>query len=554
MSITRNTLRSVRTENSEEFSKQVPYDRFLADYVEPLSVVFRSLIQNPALRQAMEGTFEQFSQVDLPSFLHDHTVSPQDFQYASQLVSFQKKLPLSSAATLKAALVEAIRCELDCSNMNVVLSSLVGGEHFCVLPHHALELNTLLYEVSYEISKMLGDVPTFDELNFEFGPGACINVPKAGATTANKLNVARPTCSKSLLKHVPRLAEQMPHLAPLLDRIECVPARLDFVPKNSKIDRPIAVEPWLNTMFQKAIGERLSYDLRRFAHIDIRDQTLNKRAAKYGSLTGEYATIDLSSASDTICYELCRQVLPDEWFELLCSARSSEMTFRGITVPCAKFSSMGNGFTFPLQTMIFHAIGRVACKRVGLGHSVLHTTYGDDIIVPTGAFGEMITCLQLLGFRPNSNKSFGSGRFRESCGGDFVDGIDTRPVYAKDFAPYRLLFRLYNRYSCPVIRRAVMSLIPPRIRIYGPPLYGDGHLHQYGYIGPRPFSSIGWCGHTFRTYSEQCKSDVVDLGLRPLDYVLPIYEISRGLPDRQTKYHNGRACLDRPKRDRKSVV
>lgn len=528
-----------------QFGFEAQPGQFMASYVEPLTELFRSRIMHTDLRNAMCGSYDDFSTVDIHRFLQgDAACSPSDFKLASQMVSLQKKLPISSVQTLKAALKEAIRCEVDCREMNLVLASLTQQSHLCVLPSVALQLNPLIYEVSQEVSRILGDVPSWSELNYEFGPGACIGMPKAKANTANKLNIAHPTCSKSMHPVRDLFAAELPHLAESIRRCEPAPAKLDFVPKNRKTDRPIAVEPWLNVMVQKAIGAAITDRLRSIG-VDVKDQSRNQRVAKYGSENGEYCTIDLSSASDTICSELIRLTFPEEWLEKLDIARSPELTFRGHVVPIAKYSSMGNGFTFPLQTLLFHAIGRVSLKRTGAS-SYLHSTYGDDIVIHKGAFTEMIANLRLLGFRPNEEKSFSTGRFRESCGGDYVDGENVRPVYAQDFKPFSLLFRLYNSYSDPYIKRFCLAFIPNELRIYGPPLYGDGHLHQYGFVGKRKNTHIGWCGHIFETFSEDCWADVIDLGLRPLDYVLPLYQIDQGLPSRQTEYRKGRAVLDRP--------
>lgn len=199
--------------------------------------------------------------------------------------------------------------------------------------------------------------------------------------------------------------------------------RVVCVPKNFKTHRTIAAEPAGNLPFQLAIDSYLKRRLRRFG-CDLRDQNRNKDLAKSASLNKCHATIDLSMASDTISYELVRGLLPDSWFKLLTALRSPcyKGTFgRGVY---AKFSSMGNGYTFSLETLLFLA----ACKAVG---SETCSVYGDDIIIETELADELLKLLRFMGFKPNEDKTFLTGDFRESCGGDYLNGIDVRPFFVK---------------------------------------------------------------------------------------------------------------------------
>jgi hypothetical protein len=49
--------------------------------------------------------------------------------------------------------------------------------------------------------------------------------------------------------------------------------------------------------------------------------------------------------------------------------------------------------------------------------------YGDDIIVPVDYVASVIRHLELFGFKVNTGKSFWTGKFRESCGKEFYDGL-----------------------------------------------------------------------------------------------------------------------------------
>jgi len=152
-------------------------------------------------------------------------------------------------------------------------------------------------------------------------------------------------------------------------------------------------------------------------------QTLHQSMAREASRSGSHATIDLEAASDSISYELVRFLLPRDWFELLDSLRSPFTLVRGKWVKLEKFSSMGNGYTFELETLIFAALAK-ACGGVDLGSDF--SVFGDDIIIPTEFASDLVSVLKFCGFSLNEKKSYLSGSFRESCGGDFFDGASVR--------------------------------------------------------------------------------------------------------------------------------
>lgn len=200
--------------------------------------------------------------------------------------------------------------------------------------------------------------------------------------------------------------------------------RIALVPKSYKTHRTIAAEPELNVLFQLAVDAYLKDRLRRRENIDLRDQSRNQSLARQGSVDGSIATIDLSMASDTMAREVVHYLFPTEWCNFLELLRSPRYTGCFGEGEYAKFSSMGNGFTFVLQTTIFTA----AAKAIG---SKVVSVYGDDIIVDASKYTDMIEVLRFLGFVPNKSKSFAAGPFRESCGGDFFLGVDVRPFFVK---------------------------------------------------------------------------------------------------------------------------
>lgn len=217
-------------------------------------------------------------------------------------------------------------------------------------------------------------------------------------------------------------------------------SRLSFVPKSKEISRTICTEPILNMLFQKGIGGVLTRRLKDRFGIDLSTQPdKNRRLAQIGSQTGNFGTIDLSSASDTISLTLLEDILPAQPLRWLKLCRTPSAVFPdGSVNELHMISSMGNGFTFPLQTLIFAALVNAVYKVLDI--RVKHPkgqrdgnygVFGDDIIVLSQAYDLTMKMLSHLGFVPNHDKSFNEGDFRESCGRDYYRGFDVRGVYIK---------------------------------------------------------------------------------------------------------------------------
>lgn len=201
--------------------------------------------------------------------------------------------------------------------------------------------------------------------------------------------------------------------------------RVCFVPKSWKTDRTIACEAEGNMPLQLAFDQYLKVRLRR-SGINLSDQTRNQDLAREGSICDNLATIDLSQASDTLSYNTVCLLLPSKWHSYLRSIRSQgyEM-YLGNVEQYHKFSSMGNGATFTLETLIFAA----ACYSLS---PTTMSVYGDDIIIDSDKAERLMEYLAFLGFRPNTDKTYCEGPFRESCGKFWYKGFDITPRYIKE--------------------------------------------------------------------------------------------------------------------------
>jgi len=206
--------------------------------------------------------------------------------------------------------------------------------------------------------------------------------------------------------------------------------------------------------FQLGIGEIIRQRLEVYFGINLSTQpSTNAHLAHFGSTIGGFSTIDLKSASDTISLSLVRDLFPPEFFRWLELCRSPETALpSGEVVQLHMISSMGNGFTFPLQTLIFAAVVKAVYSQLGLQATGSKRTgtqnfgvYGDDIVVDTRAYHRVCYALSMLGFTVNLDKSFYIGDFRESCGEDYYLGHDVRGIYVEQLRSELDFLSAFNR-------------------------------------------------------------------------------------------------------------
>lgn len=258
------------------------------------------------------------------------------------------------------------------------------------------------------------------------------------------------------------------------------------VPKNYKTDRTIAKEPCMNVFVQKGLGNVIRHRLRSVG-VFLNDQTVNQRSAQLGSINGQLATIDLSMASDTVSAMVIRRLFPSDWVEAFEQCRSPVGRLpSGETRVYQKFSSMGNGYTFEVESLLFWAICQTCvtwnCDEVDTSIRV----YGDDLVVPSTICGPLLTRLQQAGFKPNVDKTWVEGPYRESCGKHYYLGEDVSPFYVR--RPVRKLtdlFLLHNNLrrwlwargdlgDCEALKK-LRKLAPPAWREPRlPDGFGDG--------------------------------------------------------------------------------
>lgn len=495
-----------------------------------LSLQHIARITNSHIRDALEWAVVEEDWRAIVDWNVDYTsdTSVADVIELRQVLGFFTKLENLQLGLDKrqVALDTFLQAELQCKVTNQVFDAHSRGG-FC-FPRG---VDSILHAAQRKIMSVLGPVPALNELALMFGPGATTSVPKIKSCSRTKLSTV-PSCSANMINVLPSLVRTLPAWFgnqvssfyvegdELVEQasVEIHHGKLAFVPKNCKTFRSVMTEPTLNAMLQAGYGRHIKKRLLAVGQ-DLSDQSRNQRLARSGSLTGELATLDLSSASDTIAKSLVEHLLPYDWYVALSECRTPTCLVGKEELSLEKFSSMGNGFTFPLQSLIFWALVDSCQEAKGMV-----SVYGDDIICPSVSVPRVLELFSSIGFSINTKKSYWTGPFRESCGADYYLGVSVRPFYQKSLVSNETLFALHNFYvglHDDEMARAVLGFIPEVVRLWGPSGYGDGHLIGH-HVKRTHNRASGWGGWLFDTYS---KIGVNHTKVLPGDRVLPCYSI-----------------------------
>jgi len=350
-------------------------------------------------------------------------------------------LPCSDERT-RAALTGFKKCEKD-----LILSD----TNFHLQQEEFVRMSRLLYADFFsEVDRLIFD----GEIVPKHGPGA----------TAEKL---RGNAKYTQYEWPARLEEYFPsgeYIFPSwrhydASRVETLepgaerPVRVITVPKTLKTPRIIAIEPTCMQYVQQGILEAMTRETRVFDNtrnfVCSDSQVPNRELAAVGSLTGTLATLDMSEASDRVSNLHVEALLRDHphFRAGVQACRSTKADVDGEIVHLSKFASMGSALCFPFEALVFSTIVFMGISRA-LGHQLSQKdvesfygkvrVYGDDIIVPVEFVPSVVESLESFGMKVNSNKSFWTGKFRESCGGDFYDGANVTPVRIRQDFPTQL--------------------------------------------------------------------------------------------------------------------
>jgi hypothetical protein len=430
------------------------------------------------------GEFEQLVKKDIKP---DHYNDPVQFRDDFAAVSFLRKSQfLKTGIDVKSeALKSFAKAEIQCKETNKRFTNLQFD------PLFKGPNVWLLHSLERKICRILGEFNVGDFFDDgTWGPGVSQLVKGRDVSATRKFRDERGITATLY----PIIKDTLPLAYPLWyrdgglsDLTLCDGNIVITVPKNAKTDRTIAIEPGINTFFQLAMGKSIRRRLRR-AGYNLNSDVKNATGALFGSKSGSLATVDFSSASDTIAKRLVEEILPPEWFRVLDAIRSHSYTLDRSVFPYEKFSAMGCGFTFELESLIFVAAALSVAEYLGLDDSDI-SVFGDDIIIPTEGVALYSSFCNFLGFTVNASKTCSTGYFRESCGSYFFNGLDVKPLFLKeDQLDVKAIYRLANGirllshrrnldYGCDrklyTVWNRLVKRIPIDLRIFGSRLAGD---------------------------------------------------------------------------------
>lgn len=319
-----------------------------------------------------------------------------------------------------------------------------------ILDYRATESNITGQEVknSYvlhlnQIIKRWVDPMDLTSMHFQHGPGSVAGHGRVPISVKD---------SDLTHDHLIRYAFNGPHrlsMRSVLDRY----SQTIFVAKNYKSFRTISMESPTLMYYQQGVWGAIRDHVQGTRYLRNRigflDQTRNRLLAQEGSIVRNYATIDLSAASDSVSWELVKAVFKNTpLYRFLLATRSRDTVLPdGTTLHMKKFAPMGSALCFPIETLVFASV----CEFVTREHGVAgdFSVYGDDIIVPSHCVSDVILVLTQLGFSVNDSKSFTDpdSPFRESCGGEFWNGVEVTP------------FRIARNYTSGVTLEQYQSLV-----------------------------------------------------------------------------------------------
>lgn len=449
-----------------------------------------------SLSVALLVRYEEWDQLSLKRVDPGHYLSSESYWADSQIVDLLRKASdLPTTIDRKAVAVENFWIsEKECFRTNLRLQPYL--DHRENFSSGEVDEGVLFFldRARKIVSRVLGACPSI--LSGRFGPGATFGDRGKLTTVPDKMSSSPTLTPQSFGTLFPWSATAWASACAKAGKIPSFVRgnRFTTVPKDCSKDRGICIEPSLNIFYQLGLGGSIRHKLKA-AGLDLQNgQDIHRQVACEASIKRHLSTIDLSNASDSVCTNLVKLLLPPRWYEALDMLRSPFTLLNGKWVRLEKFSSMGNGFTFELETLLFAAISQ-AClgdsHEESFGSSVF--VYGDDIIVPTERSLDVMSALKFLGFSPNSRKTFVGGiPFRESCGGDFFDGVGVRPHQLKELPSepqHWVSFANGLRRSCngiasrwSVVRRSwflILDQLPSAIRgCRGPQDLGDLLLHD----------------------------------------------------------------------------
>jgi hypothetical protein len=381
---------------------------------------------------------------------------PMIYFWDNQLVKFLSKYPFEGYEDV--AEVNALETFLTCEENNARTNKMwrqIDASH---------EDYSDIRRVSRRMKELMGPCPSVQDVIDKGGWGPGINADydfDRFRTGPEYKFAATPTLTPSIIPIASVVVASIPSWDSMLnavhgrhERFRLVPGNEFFtVPKKFKVNRGACAEAMLNVFLQKGVERVLLERLFDADHVNLRTSSMyNQVLAQVGSTTGIFCTVDLENASNNTCRTPVRAIVRHDWYRLLDALASTYgllpsdlLKKAGRLLPgptdgtfhrYEMLSSMGNGFTFLIETLLFRAIVTSVVPGQWMRvHGSMELTwphvaiFGDDLVFPSAYFAKVSHLLTLFGFTVNQSKTFADGPFRESCGKDYHTGVMVRPLY-----------------------------------------------------------------------------------------------------------------------------
>lgn len=253
------------------------------------------------------------------------------------------------------------------------------------------------------------------------------------------------------------------------------------VPKSVDKRRGISFEDTSTQYLQIAAFDAMDRHLQRHPEIrvNLHDQSLSQKLLLQRGRV--WSTVDCSNASDTVTLTLVNHIFSKcpVLRDLVLFLRTPNVLLPdGTMLTMEKCFPMGSALCFPVESIVFASVARLACTLVGIPLDS-YRVYGDDTVIDSRAYLMFIRLLQLLNFTVNEDKSFGPWHsFVEACGIEVWLGRDVTPCrlprgfdiveLRKGRSPQQLLaaIELINRLGEYGLRQPRRYLLKELLAIY----------------------------------------------------------------------------------------
>lgn len=194
-------------------------------------------------------------------------------------------------------------------------------------------------------------------------------------------------------------------------------AKFLSIEKSAEENRGIEPQLWMLVCLQLALSHTVLRKACKRLGCDLDDQTVQQRRIGLEGSGGRLTTGDLTSASECNSLWAVQNLFDPHISKLLMAYRCDFLYFNNTDQMhlLNKVSSMGNGFTFEVMSLILTGV----CQSF----DEAATVYGDDIIASSKSWPYIETVLEELGYIINTKKTFYNSSFRESCGAFYKDGF-----------------------------------------------------------------------------------------------------------------------------------